>query len=352
MPNPILNLFDGDAFGIVSLTAKVQNVPFTPHLLGDMGLFFAQGSETTDIAVEIENGTLTVIPTSPRGAPPSQSVNTKRKIKKAETAHIAREAAIYADQVQNVRAFGANQLQTLEGLVMNRVEGPFGLRAQIELTHEHHRMGAIDGAVLDADGTTVLWDWFTFFGDTRPDTVDVDFASFTAADALFEQQSTGLVRTITKELNGLVTTSMTPVALCGDNFFDKVYGNKEVKAARKDRDRRERDPKDDVFGKSKAFTRLTYGGITYANYRGTDDGVVSVPTNEARLFPAGVPGLFQVHYAPADTWDAANTPGLPVYLLQRRERQTESARVFEMQSNPLHLCIKPKALRRLEIKAS
>lgn len=348
MATNILDAFDGDAFNIVNLTNSIQNVPFAPHLLGDMGLFHAEGSPTTDIAVEIENGTLSVIPTSPRGSAPSQTVGTKRKVRKVETAHIAKEAAVYADQVQNVRAFGTDALQTLEGLVMARVNGPFGLRAQIELTHEYHRMGAIDGVVLDADGTTELWNWFDFFGETRPATEEVDFDAMTVDGSDFEVQATGLVRTITRELGGLVLTGMQPVALCGDNFFDRVYGNKEVKAARKNRDT----GKDgDVFGASKAFQRVTYGGITWANYRGTDDGKVAVPTDGARLFPAGVPGLFQCHYAPADTWDAANTPGLPVYLLQRRERQTESARVFEAQSNPLHLCIKPKALRRLTIKS-
>ncbi len=347
MATNILNLFDGDAFSIVNLTAAIQNVPFAPHLLGDMGLFNAEGSPTTDIAVEIENGTLTVIPTSPRGSAPAQVTGTRRKVRKVETAHIAKETVIYADQVQNVRAFGTTDPQNLEALVMARVNGPFGLRAQIELTHEYHRLGAIDGVVLDADGVTELHDWYSFFGETRPATVDVDFGALTADGSEFETECTGLVRTITKELGGLVLTNMQPVALCGDNFFDKVYGNKEVKAARKNRDT----GKDgDVFGASKAFQRITYGGISWANYRGTDDGKVAVPTDEARLFPAGVPGLFQTHFAPADTWDAVNTPGLPIYLLQRRERQTESARVFEAQSNPLHLCIKPKALRRLRIK--
>lgn len=264
MATNILNLFDGDAFSIVNLTAAIQNVPYAPHLLGDMGLFNAEGSPTTDIAVEIENGTLTVIPTSPRGSAPAQVTGTRRKVRKVETAHIAKESVVYADQVQNVRAFGTTAPQNVEALVMARVNGPFGLRAQIELTHEYHRLGAIDGVVLDADGVTELHDWYSFFGETRPATVDVDFGALTADGSEFETECTGLVRTITKELGGLVLTNMQPVALCGDNFFDKVFGNKEVKAARKNRDT----GKDgDVFGASKAFQRVTYGGISWANYR-------------------------------------------------------------------------------------
>lgn len=347
MATNILDTFNGDAFNIVALTAAIQDVPHTPNLLGSLGLFHAEGITTTDAAIEVEDGTLTVIPTSPRGSAPSQATGTRRKVRKVEVAHIARETVVYADSVQGVRAFGSGDPQNIEALLMARFSGPFGLRAQIELTMEHHRLGAIDGAVMDADGTSVLWDWFSFFDVPRPATVDVDFGALTADGSDFELQCTSLIRAATTALGGLVLTGMQPVALCGDNFYDAVLGNKEVKTARRNRDT----GKDgDIFGASLAFRRISFGGITWLNYQSGPDGKVAVPSDEARLFPAGVPGLFQVFFSPADVWEAANSPGLPLYALQRRERQTESARVFEVQSNPLHLCSRPRALRRLRIK--
>jgi hypothetical protein len=65
------------------------------------------------------------------------------------------------------------------------------------------------------------------------------------------------------------------------------------------------------------------------------------------MFMTGVPGLFPVFYAPADTWDFVNTEGLPSYMLQRIERQTSSQRTFEVQANPLPMCMRPLHLLTL-----
>ncbi len=65
------------------------------------------------------------------------------------------------------------------------------------------------------------------------------------------------------------------------------------------------------------------------------------------LIPLGVPGLFQQVFAPADTMQFVKTKGLPVYSLMRPERQTSSMAVVEVQSNPLTLCTRPLALRKM-----
>ena len=94
---------------------------------------------------------------------------------------------------------------------------------------------------------------------------------------------------------------------------------------------------------------LQYASTTWVNYRGSDDSLVAVPTNEARVFMAGVPGLFQTYFSPADTFETISEIGIPLYLLQRPEAQTSSRRVFELQSNPLVMCLRPQSLIRLTI---
>jgi hypothetical protein len=43
---------------------------------------------------------------------------------------------------------------------------------------------------------------------------------------------------------------------------------------------------------------LNYGGITFVNYRGTDDGTtVGVDTNKCKFFPANAPGVFECAYS-------------------------------------------------------
>jgi hypothetical protein len=135
--------------------------------------------------------------------------------------------------------------------------------------------------------------------------------------------------------------------LCGDNFFDAIMTSQEWITARKTGAFGNADAAD-VLGMNLAYSSFVYSNIMWINYRGTDDAsTVAVPTNEARAFMAGVPGLFQNFFAPADTFETISEVGLPFFLLQRPEAQTSSRRVFELQSNPLPACLRPLHLRRI-----
>jgi hypothetical protein len=341
------DVFSGTPFNAVTLTTQINAVPYTPNLLGTLGLYAADGVATTDIAVAERNGAIDIIQTSERGSPPEQTGHPKRNMRKATVSHLAVEAEVNADEVQNAISqglmMGQPQLESVSGLVDDRLNGPFGLRARIELTHEYHRLGGIKGLVLDKDGST-LYDWFSFFGISALADHNTNFGALTVDGGAFEQECTQLKRDMLLELEGLPVAALRPVALCGDNYFDQVYGNKEVKAARKNRDTG-RDG--DVFAQNKAFTSTEYGGITWVNYRGTKDGKVGIGTNEARLFALGVPGLFQMLFGPPDILGMTNMKGLPVFAHMPFERQTSRRAVVEAQSNPLTLCVRPRSLRRL-----
>lgn len=348
MPEITLDIFNGDAFSAATMTGHVNmNIPFVPGFLGSLGLFPAQGVYTPTVAFDDENGNLSLIATSPRGAAPSQSKNNKGKVRHIETVRLAREAVITADQLANVRVLGtSNQLQTAERVVWKRVEGPTGLKAELGYTLEHFYLGAIDGVVYDADGSTKIWDYFQFYGANRPAAIDFQFSATDPDSALITKASMQLKREMVKALNGFSLAGATMVHLCGDNFFDDAWTNKEVVAARKLGGTGNMEaPK--IISENKAYSSFKYADAIWVNYRGDDAGKVSIPTNEARSFMMGVPGLFGTYFAPADTFEFVNTEGLPSYVLQREERQTSSQRVFEVQSNPLAICLRPRSLRRL-----
>jgi hypothetical protein len=343
------NVFAGDAFSAMTLSTQINNVPYVPQFLGSLGerLFAVDGVRTTEIAIAERNGTLEIVNTSERGSPPEQIDHPKRNMRKATVSHIAIEAGVNADEVQNAIAdallTGQPQLQAAEGLIEDRLNGPFGLRARIELTHEYHRIGGIQGIVLDKDGDT-LYDWFDYFGISALADKNTNFGTLTADGGTFEVECTQLVRDMTLELEGLPVGSMIPVSLCGDNYFDQVYSNKEVKAARKNRDTG-RDS--DVFAENKAFKSFEYGGIQWVNYRGTKTGSVGIATDEARLFPLDVPGLFQMLFGPPDIMGMTNMKGVPVFAFMPPERQTSRRAAVEAQSNPITICCRPRSLRKL-----
>ncbi|MDY0882301.1 major capsid protein [Dongia soli] len=343
----IPNIFTGNAFSAISLTTMINNVPYAPNFLGSQNIFAADGVRTTDVGILSRNGALEIVATSERGSPPPQSGHPKRDVRKATAAHIALEGTVYADEVQGAFAdgmvSGQPELETAQGLLEDRLNGPFGLRARIELTHEYHRLGGIQGIVVDKDGST-LYNWYQFFDIAPMADGATNFGALTADKGTFEMQCNKWVREMLRELEGLPVTTMVPVVLCGDNYYDQVYSNKEVKAARATSDTG-RDS--DVFKEIKAFSHFYYGGITWANYRGTKDGKVGIGTDEARLFPMGVTGLFQMLFAPPDIMGMTNMKGLPVHAFMPPERQTSRQAVVEAQSNPLTICLRPRALRRL-----
>jgi hypothetical protein len=112
--------------------------------------------------IEEREGSLTLIETSQRGAPAQQNQHNKRKARSLVVPHIALEDTILADEVQNVRAFGSESL--LDG-VQNVVNFRLAeMSRKHDATLEHLRIGAIKGQILDADGSTVLYDLFNEFG--------------------------------------------------------------------------------------------------------------------------------------------------------------------------------------------
>ena len=88
---------------------------------------------------------------------------------------------------------------------------------------------------------------------------------------------------------------------------------------------------------------VSFGGITFRRYRG---GVgFTVPTDKAFFYPEGVEGLFEIYYAPADTFETVNTLGLPLYARTIPDRDRDEWVRLEIESNPLPICTRPQVLR-------
>jgi hypothetical protein len=259
---------------------------------------------------------------------------------------MSRETEINADELLGARMFGTLNAATAEGLLAQRVEGATGLKAELALTMEHFYLGAIDGVVYDGDNSTVLWDYFSWFGVARPTAISIAFSTEPATGSTqIYQAATTLRRNMTQALNGMVLGGAKPVVLCGDQYYDKLVMSKEIAAARAAGAFSSPNALD-IIAPNLVYASFTYAGVTWVNYRGSDDSIVSVPTNEGRAFMLGVPGLFQTYFAPCDTFETVSSVGLPYFLLQRPERQTSSRRVFELQTNPLVAVMRPRSLFR------
>lgn len=333
-----MDVFKADAFSMMGMLAAQEKVQYKPQFLGSLNLFASKPQRTRVVAIEERERTLALIPTSPIGAPPEQRSADKRKVRNFNTVRLAKQSRIMADTIQGIRAFGSEtELQQVQTEVAARLQA---LNDDLELTWEHHRLGAVQGLLLDADGST-LYNFFTEFGISQPNELDFAFDLF-AAGELRPFIEKNVVRAMIRASKGAMGTGSRIIGLCGDDFWDALVNHAEVRqtylnqvAAAELRD-------------GTAFGTFQFAGVTWVNYRGTDDGTtVAIGAGKVKFFPAGAGDLFQVAWAPAEFLDAVNMPGRPVTPLTLLDPSGRNAFVdVEIYSYPLFICTRPEVLLR------
>ena len=336
----ILNVFRQDAFSALELTGFIDRVPFRPTGIGDLGLFDDLPIRTTALAIEDRNQQLVIIPTSARGAPPTERITEKRKMRFFEVPRLAHGDSVYASELQNIREFGQQSvLMQVQTEVARRLAGPTGLTSNMEYTWELHRLGAVQGLLLDSDGS-VLFNWFNEFGVTQPAEIPFNLSANTPKDgvlrALINKQ---VVRPMARAAQGAFTATTRIIAICGDDFWDALITHNDVlktyynwEAAKELR-------------KGTAFEGMEFGGVTWINYRGSNDTTtVAIAPDKVKFFPQGAPGIFQRALSPGESVDWVNTPGKPIYVIPIFDRDRGFWWRAETYSYPLHICTRPEVL--------
>lgn len=336
----LTGIFNTDTFSMMTLTASINQLPYVPGRLGKLGIFDEGGVATTTIMVERQGTTLALAPTKPRGAPGTAMVPDKRNAVTLSVPHIPIQDALLADELQNVRSFGTND--QMRGVTEMRDQKLLKMSRTLDMTLEYHRLGAIQGIVLDADGSTVLLNAFTQFGISQPSDVSLGTATpyNTTTDAgPINTAITSVKRTIRDALGGDEPTHYW--VACSDSLFDALRNHGEVRATYLNQQAanalRENDPLDS----------FNYGGMTFENYRGK--GSVKIPDGKAQIVPLGVPELFITRFAPAPWFSAVNSIGLPRYVIGTPDPTGEKRIDLEAQTNPINLCTRPEALIRFEL---
>jgi hypothetical protein len=290
--------------------------------------------------VESQDGRLTLIQTSPRGGvAPDPLASSKRKLRTFKAYHLERDSKVYADEVQNIRAFGSEtELQQIQSLVNERLGE---LRPMHEVTLEYHRVNAVRGLLLDADGSTLL-NLFTEFDVTQQ---THDFV-FTTATLDVRNEVVAALRKSEDELGGLVANRYT--GLCSAGWFDSFIAHANVKEAFKYQEGQVL--RDDL---RRSFR---FAGVDWMEYRGSvakpgsvgGGSAAFIEANVAYLVPITAPSIFITRFAPADYEETVNTVGLPLYAKQVPDPSgLNKFRLLNTQSNPIALCLRPRAVLKL-----
>lgn len=326
-------IFEDDAFSVSSLTAAINEQEYLPGRISSLGLFREEGISTLTVQIEKDGDTLALVPSGERGTSGLVVGGTKRTLIPFNTVHLPERFTIKADEIQGIRAFGTrSELQAVQDVVNKRLAKA---RRQLDATHEFQRMGALNGQVLDADGKTVLLDIYKSFGVNRqklpmglnnPDTE----LRVKCGEALDMQE----------EALGSVTSSGSR-AMCGKNFWNKLIVHKSVKETYLN-------TMQAASLRGDAREAFEFGGIVWERYRGKVAGVAFVHDDKALLVPEGVPDLYISSFAPADYMETVNTQGIPYYS-KIEPLPFNKGVAGEAQSNPLHLCTRPRAQILLEM---
>jgi len=336
-----LDVFNSDAFKLQSMLQAIESVDYVPQRLGSLGIFTPNPVRTETVAIESLDGVLSLIKTSQRGAPFANRTNEKRKIRDFRTVRIAEQDRIMASELANIRAFGSeSELQQVQTEIARRLSGPAGLMNKVELTLENMRLGAVQGIVLDADGSEI-YNWFDQFGVSQAAEIDFDLDNASPASGAVRKLCNQVVRAMMKAAKGAWTPATRVHALCGDAFWDDLTAHAEVRQTYLNTQQAAE------LRNGNAYETFNYGGITWENYRGTDDGTsVAINTDKAKFFPVNAPGAFLEVFSPGEQFEHIGQLGQRIYPMIVPDRDRSMFADIEVYSYPLHICTRPLMLQR------
>lgn len=319
--------FIPSAFTLTSLTAAINNLKYQPRRLS--AFFEESGVATTNIAIEERNGSLSLLTPRPRGESGAILGQESRKIIPFAIPHIPVRGALYADEVQGVRAFGTeNVAEQLNARLAEKLQD---MRNAMDYTIESHRCNAIKGNYIDANGDTVSL--FTTF-NVLQQTQAMDFSPTVSSGIRAKMMAVG--NKIDAALDGGSWNGMT--ILCSDDFWVALLEDADIKSTYLNQMQAAelRGTPSDVF--------VAYGA-SWERYRGTSSVNFG---SDAYIIPGGIDKLCITYYAPADYVETVNTNGIPYYVKSEPLRFGKGYD-FEAQSNPLNLITRPAAVIKLTI---
>jgi hypothetical protein len=337
----MLDIFNNDAFSVTSLTDAISERKVRSGRLGELGLFSSTSVSTLSIALERIGDTIQLVAPSLRGSAGETRDMPKRTIENITIPHFQRDWSVNADEVQGIRAFGSEtMLNTVQGIVAQKIAMNI---ADLDLTDEYARIGAVKGVITYKGGSTL--NLFTKFGVAEPTEVDFDLDAASPTAGILRKKCVTAIRSMRAALGGVPFSKIH--AFVGDNFFDDLLAHPEVRDTYKGWSDAQI-LRDSYVGPNRSENPMfEFGGIVFENYGAIDasgDGsLIGIDTNKARFIPLGVEGLFRTYYAPADYVETVNTMGRRLYAKQWPMQNGKGIN-GEVQTNVLHICTRPGVL--------
>ncbi|HEL3863057.1 major capsid protein [Stenotrophomonas maltophilia] len=321
--------------GFDALNAHINNLPRINTRISEMGLFQEDGLiGTTIVRIGIKDNKLVLVPNVPRGAPAQPKGLDRGKVKLLETTHLPQRSTVMADQLLGVWDPINDPEGTNVAAVVNALQAVH--KRDLDYTIEYHRMGALRGKVLDADGSTIV-DFYEEF-DVQQSVIGMELNK---ADSKVRSKVVAIKRAIEAKLGGVPYSGVH--VFCSAGFFDALIDHPDVQEAYKRW-------QDGAALRNDLRKGFVFGDVTFEELQGSTGGDIAIPDGEAIAFPLGVPDMFLTRFAPADYLETVRTRGLPYYTKTAKLRMDKGIEL-ESQSNPLSINTRPDAVIRLKAGA-
>lgn len=319
------------AFTIKNLTAAINNLDVPRTRLAELKLFEEKGIRTTTVDIEYKDGQIQLVENVERGDDGKPLNNAERKIYTFRAVHLPVPASVFADDIQNNRAFGEEtELELLQDVINGELENS---RQSIDITIEYFRFGAIFGKIYGKSGGLIV-DLFKVFEIKEVDSENtIDFNLALATQLLQVKRDS--------EKNQKGVKAKTYRVFCRPEFFDQMLENEAFSKAFERQNNGEA-LRDDV--RKGVFWQGSYWEEYDEKFEDKDPlpakyGAVMVPMDKPRMF--------LTRFAPANYNETVNTLGLPYYTNSEPKRMNKGVDL-ESQSNPINVCTSPLAVRRIK----
>ena len=310
------------------LDEAVNQKPNVPSRLLADPMWRDKNLTTTAVMVEFVGGRVALIPTRDRADAPNQKAFGKDSIVRTfRVPHLSLQTTIRADQFQDVRKAGtADALLSNAEVVSDEIAEH---RNSHDATIEHLMLGAVKGKIVDADGTTVIYDLFSEFGITEPETT-MQFGGTGDLGLVIEQT----LRAMKKALKGDVTSGCT--VLCSPEFFDALVSHKSTKEAWMRY-------QDNILARENTNGKFAWKGMNFEIYDYSIGATPMIEAGHAHAYLTGMRNGFVRYNAPGNMMTEANKMARAFYIDVENLEHKRGVSIYT-EGNPLPMCLRPQTL--------
>ena len=305
----IINPFDENGFSPATLTEKVNKMPVQYGMIRNSGIFKVKPVYTKDIVCTYVNGKITLLRTKDPKSKPNQLDRTKAIRKNFQTVHIPYQETIFSDDLAEKLKLSDNSMRTLMEEMQEVLDM---MKVDHAITEEHMLVGALQGVIYDADGTTVIANLFDEFSVTKK---AVNFVLGTATTEVSEKCKE-VVRHVKKYIGGDTMTGVE--CICDSVFFDNLTSHATVKDIWKEHQQ----SVNKAMSGEDPTQSFSFSGITFKEYGAeashpdTGAALPFIATGKAHFYPVGTSKTAELYYSPARNFSAIGQPGQPMYARQ------------------------------------